>query len=54
MMSHRTRIGMLGAITVAAGIAVAILPRVAQPQGRRTITILRINEPSSRFLTVLT
>jgi len=30
-MSHRIRITMLGAITVAAGIAVALLPRVAQP-----------------------
>jgi hypothetical protein len=30
-MSHRTRIIMLGAITVAAGIAVALLPRVPQP-----------------------
>jgi hypothetical protein len=30
-MSHRTRIIILGAITVAAGIAVALLPRIAQP-----------------------
>jgi len=31
MMSHRNRIIILGAITVAAGVAVALLPRVAQP-----------------------
>jgi len=31
MMSHRARIIMLGAITVAAGIAVGLLPRMAQP-----------------------
>jgi hypothetical protein len=30
-MSHRKRMIMLGAITVAAGIAVALLPRMAQP-----------------------
>jgi hypothetical protein len=30
-MSHRTRIIMLGAITVGAGIALALLPRIAQP-----------------------
>ena len=30
-MSHRTRIIVIGAITLATGIAVALLPRVAQP-----------------------
>jgi len=30
-MSHRTRIILLGAITVAAGVGVALLPRIPQP-----------------------
>jgi len=30
-MSHRTRLAMLGIITVAAGITVALVPRMAQP-----------------------
>jgi len=52
-MSHRTRIIILGAITAAAGIAVALLPRLAQPRDYHNFADQRTFLAVPNFLNVI-
>ena len=52
-MSHRTRIIMLGAVTIAAGIAIALFPRMAQPLGYHNFADQRTFLGVPNFLNVV-
>jgi hypothetical protein len=52
-MGHRTRIMMLGAITVAAGVALAFVPRIAQPLDYHNFADQRIFLAIPNFLNVI-